>query len=356
MNLYKKIKPKLFRMDAEDAHNLIINVMKKTQSIPFIDSCLQKKYCVQYPSLHQRIYGLNFYNPIGLASGFDKNAEVIKPMRNIGFGFLELGSITFIPQSGNDRPRIWRHVAESSLQNHLGFNNIGAKAAAKNLAKHYPFSIPLGVNIGRNKDLNNQDSLKNYERSLRILSHCGDYFAFNLSSPNTPNLRDLQNESFVKELLQMAKSITSKPVFIKISPDMNVDSMLEVVQSAIDSGADGIVATNTTIEYGLLQNPFRKNGQNIGGISGEVLSQKSREILKILGKHFFKKTTLISVGGICSASEAYLRLGFGASLIQILSGMIYHGPALVASMNKELDSMLKADGFSHISQVIGSRI
>lgn len=232
--------------------------MKMPQKIPLFESMIAKCYCRIHENLAQDIHGLHFYNPIGLASGFDKNAEAVRPLASLGFGYLELGSVTQMPQDGNEKPRMFRHVEEESLQNAMGFNNIGARGMLAHLKEVYPFCIPLGINIGKNKNIAQGDSLKNYELSLDTLKDYGDYFTFNLSSPNTPGLRDLQNESFVKELMEMAKSTTNKPIFIKISPDMEIESMLAVCDAAIQNGVNGIIATNTSIDYSLVSNPVEK--------------------------------------------------------------------------------------------------
>lgn len=356
MRFYKKIRPYIYKCDAEKAHNIVMKFMKIPQKIPLFESMIARYYCRIYDNLSQNIHGLNFYNPIGLASGFDKNAESVRFLASLGFGYLELGSVTQMPQDGNEKPRIFRHVLEESIQNAMGFNNIGARGMLANLKEVYPFCIPLGINIGKNKNIAQSDSLKNYELSLEALKDYGDYFAFNLSSPNTHGLRDLQNESFVTDLLNMAKAITNKPLFVKISPDMDIDSMLKVCDSAIANGVHGIIATNTSIDYTLVANPFKRNGASIGGISGKVLAQKSKEILKILAQHFYKKTTLISVGGIYNADEAYERIKLGASLVQILSAMIYDGPSIISHINNELSKKLQADGLKHIGEAVGVEI
>lgn len=356
MGFYKKIRPYLYKYDAEKIHNFAIKVMKMPQKIPLFESMIAKCYCRIHGNLAQDIHGLHFYNPIGLASGFDKNAEAVRPLASLGFGHLELGSITQMPQDGNEKPRMFRHVEEESLQNAMGFNNIGARGMLAHLKEVYPFCIPLGINIGKNKNIAQGDSLKNYELSLDTLKDYGDYFTFNLSSPNTPGLRDLQNESFVAELMVMAKRVTNKPIFIKISPDMEIDSMIAVCDVAIKNGVNGIIATNTSIDYSLVSNPAKRNNECFGGISGKVLGPKSKEILKILGQNFYKKTTLISVGGICDSNEVYERIKLGASLVQILSGMIYEGPSIISRMNNELAEKLKADGFKHINEAIGVEI
>ncbi|RDU66084.1 dihydroorotate dehydrogenase (quinone) [Helicobacter didelphidarum] len=356
MSFYQKLKPFIFKFDAERMHNVAMSLMHFSSKFPLLESYIAKSHCCIYEELSQNIHGLKFYNPIGLASGFDKNAEAIRPLASLGFSFLELGSITQMPQDGNPKPRIFRHIEQESVQNALGFNNKGARGVLANLQKNYPFCIPIGINIGKNKNIVMADSLKNYELSLETLKDYGDYFTFNLSSPNTPGLRDLQNESFVVDLLDMAHAITTKPLFIKISPDMEIDSMLRVCQKAIEKKVSGIIATNTTIDYSLVPQPAQRNGHNIGGLSGKVLTSKSREILKILGQNFFRQTTLISVGGIASADEIYERLRLGASLVQIMTSMVYGGPSVVKHMNIQLHKKLEADGIKHIRELIGTGI
>ena len=233
----------------------------------------------------------------------------------------------------------------------MGFNNQGSLAISKRLKAFYPYTIPLGVNIGKNKIIAQSDSLKNYENVLLDCLEVGDYFTFNLSSPNTPNLRDLQNVSFVQELFAMAHTHTQKPLFLKISPDMDKDEMLKVVEISIKNGASGIIATNTTIDHTLVQNP-----QDSGGISGVALKQKSKEILRILSESFFGKIALISVGGIDNAQEAYERIKLGASLVQVYSGLVFQGPSLCRSINEGLLQCLQADGFTHLYEALGQNI
>ncbi len=356
MSFYRKIRPYFYKLEPEKAHNIAVKIMHLPEKIPLLESMFASHYCKVYNNLGQDINGLHFYNPIGIASGFDKNGDIIRSLAAIGFGHVEVGSVTQMPQDGNPKPRVFRHVEEESMQNSMGFNNIGVRGMLANLKNIYPFCVPIGINIGKNKNIAQSDSLKNYELSLDALKDYGDYFAFNLSSPNTPGLRDLQNEDFVKELLDMAKGITNKPLFIKISPDMNIDSMISVCSSAIEHGVGGIIATNTSIEYELIKNPVKKDGQCFGGISGKALKAKATEIMRILGQHFHKKTTLIAVGGISNANDAYERIKLGASLVQILSAFIYEGPSIVAKMNYELSEKLKSDGFNNVTEAIGVAI
>ena len=344
--MYPIIRDFLFRFDAERIHHLAEFFLSKVANKPFIQDVMLSNFFSYDPRLENEVLGLKFPNPVGLGAGFDKNGVMVEGLGLLGFGYLELGTVTKNPQSGNIKPRLWRHIDEQSLQNAMGFNNNGSRVIAKNIAKIYPFSIPIGINLGKNKDA--KDALDSYSEVLKDFLDLGDYYVFNLSSPNTPNLRDLQNVDFVNELFCMAREFTKKPILLKISPDMEVDSMLKTCEMAIKKGASGIIATNTTIDYALLKAP-----KDRGGISGRALREKSKEVFKILAQSFFKKTVLVSVGGIDSVDEAYERIRLGASLIQVFSHFIYHGPSLSKDLNAGLLERLRRDGFDHISQAVG---
>lgn len=346
--MYKELRKLLFKLDPEKAHTLAEFFLRYIANKPIIEDLIIKGFSYSDPILENKVCGLDFNNPVGVGAGFDKNCTMIEGLTALGFGYLELGTITKKPQDGNPKPRLFRHIEEESIQNAMGFNNEGSLAISSRLKNFYPYRIPLGINLGKNKDIQQEDALQNYKDVLRDFVNLGDYFVFNLSSPNTPNLRDLQNISFVDELFSMAREITNKPLFLKISPDMDTDSMLQVCQKAIEKGSSGIIATNTTVDYKVIQHP-----KDIGGISGKALKHKSFEILKILSQSFFKKTTLISVGGITDAKDVYQRLRYGASLVQIYSSFIFEGPCVCKMINRELAHLIKNDGYEHISEVIG---
>lgn len=349
--MYQKLKPYLFKFDPENMHNACENLLICAQTLPFVLEIMAKNFCVVDERLQQNLFGLKFYNPIGLAAGFDKNATMIKALCALGFGHLELGTITPKPQDGNPKPRLFRHIDEKSIQNAMGFNNDGGNKILNRIQRIYPFAIPLGINIGKNKITEEEKTIGDYKKLITQFSAWGDYFTINLSSPNTPRLRDLQNEEFIKSLFNSIRALTNKPILLKISPDMDIDYMLNVCECAIDCGANGIIATNTTINYNLIKNP-----QNTGGISGEALKNTAREILRILGEHFYKKTIIISVGGINSGDEAYSRIKLGANLIQIYSSMIYEGPKIINEINKDLIENLNNDGFNNISEAVGCEV
>ena len=346
---YQAIKPLLFKLQPENAHHLAECVLRLPNicQIPF-NSFLESHFITD-DVLKQEIFGREFLNPIGLGAGFDKNATMIRGIQLLGFGFTEIGTVTPRPQDGNPKPRMFRHIEEESIQNAMGFNNEGAYKVVKRIQKRFPFSTPIGINIGKNKTTPEKEAINDYTHLIKAFDGLGDYFVINISSPNTPGLRDLQNEEFISELFSQAKELTDKPILLKIAPDMEIDDAVALTKMAVTKGADGIIATNTTIDYSLVKNP-----QNKGGISGAVLKEKSFKIFDAIAAELYGKTILISVGGIDSAEEAYKRIKAGASLVQILSGIVFHGPDMIMNINTELIKLIKADGFTNITQAIGS--
>ncbi len=346
---YQTIRKVLFNFEPETAHTIAGVGLKSLAYAPTILKALKNYYFVTNPILSQNIFGREFKNPIGLGAGFDKNGEYITATPTLGFGFTEIGTVTPQPQQGNQRPRLFRLKEEKSLQNAMGFNNYGADYMLNRLYNLYFFDYPIGINIGKNKTTPEEEAINDYKILLEKFKDYGTYMVINISSPNTPNLRDLQNEKFINELFSIAKDITTKPILLKIAPDMEEEMAISLCRSAIDAGASGIIATNTTIDYSLTP-----HAKDFGGISGELLREKSFKLLKAIGREFYGKTVLISVGGVSSASEAYRRIKAGASLIQIYTGLIYNGAYMVREINRELTELIKADGYSNITEAIGS--
>ncbi|MEJ8581009.1 quinone-dependent dihydroorotate dehydrogenase [Helicobacter pylori] len=347
--LYSLVKKYLFSLDAEDAHEKVCQILKMLSSSPFLCNLIHSQWGYKNPKLENEILGLHFPNPLGLAAGFDKNISMLRALTAFGFGYLEAGTLTNEAQMGNEKPRLFRHIEEESLQNAMGFNNYGAVLGVRSFKRFAPYKTPIGINLGKNKHTEQAHALEDYKAVLNKCLDIGDYYTFNLSSPNTPNLRDLQNKSFVNELFCMAKEMTHKPLFLKIAPDLETDSMLEIVNSAIEAGAHGIIATNTTIDKSLVFAP-----KEMGGLSGKCLTKKSREIFRELAKAFFNKSVLVSVGGISGAKEAYERIKMGASLLQIYSAFIYNGPNLCQNILKDLVKLLQKDGFLSVKEAIGA--
>ncbi len=348
---YDDIKKILFRFDPESAHHIAEMAFEMAGFCPPLLRWLEERYLVKDPILSQELLGTTFCNPLGLAAGFDKNATMTKTLHALGFCYVEVGTVTPKPQIGNPKPRLFRFPKYEALQNAMGFNNDGAKVIFERVKRIYPASFPLGVNIGKNKTTPQERALEDYASLIKTFHTICDYLVINISSPNTPGLRDLQNETFIKELFDMASELTTKPILLKIAPDMSPDQALRLVQSAVDAGAAGIIATNTSIDYTLL-----RGAKDFGGISGKVIKEKSFSLFKEIAKVFFKKTLLVSVGGIDSAQEAYRRILHGASLLQIYTAFIYGGPPLLRSINEELAKMLRNDGFTNISEAIGAKL
>lgn len=348
---YQTLRPFIFKTNPETAHSIVEFMAKVAPKIPMLLPFLSCKNCIKDSILSQEIDGMRFYNPVGLAAGFDKNATMIESLCALGFSHLELGAVTPLAQSGNDKPRLWRHIKEESIQNAMGFNNEGMSVVNARLKNLFPFVVPLGVNIGKNKVTPQEESLKDYLTLARNFAQSSDYLSVNLSSPNTPNLRDLQNTDFIQELFSNLCQVYTKPIYLKIAPDLEIDSALNLIETAIKRGAKGIIATNTTLDYSLVAQP-----QDRGGISGKVLASKSREMLKQIAlylKNANQKITLISVGGISNAQEAYTRIRLGANLVQVFSALIFEGPSLVRQINLGLKNSLERDGFNHISEAVG---
>jgi dihydroorotate dehydrogenase len=341
--------------------------LRVAQAVPGAVRLLAWRHRVADPALRQTLFGRQVLNPVGLAAGFDKDAGAIDAMPALGFGFVEVGTVTPLPQAGNPRPRLFRHTAERSLQNSLGFNNRGLAAMRRRLERSgrrgagqqgeieiagehgAAGELLLGVNVGKGRDTKPADALADYEALLRALGPFADYLVVNLSSPNTPGLRDLQNESFVRDLFQAARAVTGTPVLVKLSPDLAPEAAAALAETAVDAGAAGIVATNTTIDYSLLP-----GARPQGGLSGRVLRATSLRVFTAIARRLQGRALLISAGGIDSGAEAYRRLRAGASLVQVYTALVYEGPTLARRINRELLTLLARDGFTHLTQAIGA--
>ncbi len=349
MFTYDSLKRILFLLDPETAHTLVEFCLRFIQKFAFMLGILKKLFLVQNNKLSQDILGIKFANPLGLAAGFDKNATMLDATLPLGFSYTEIGTFTPKAQEGNAKPRLFRHIKEQSLQNAMGFNNLGKDCVKRNILKRKDLALVLGVNIGKNKATSQENALEDYLSLIKEFTELCDYLCINISSPNTKGLRDLQNIDFIKELFISARKITKKPIFLKISPDMSSKKALELCKCAIKYGASGIVATNTTVDYSLVE-----NAKENGGLSGEVLREKSYIFFKELAYELYGKTILISVGGINSYEEAYRRLKAGASLLQIFTGFIYKGPNLQKNINQGILKLMSQDGFKNIKEAIGS--
>ena len=357
MNIYQFFRPLIFKIEPEKAHNLALNYLK---FLPKFSSLLSVPK--NYENLNNSLWNLNFLNPIGMSAGFDKNAEIIMPLFNFGFGFVEAGTTTPIAQTGNEQPRIFRLIEDQALINRLGFNNLGADYFYDNLSKiNKNSSQIIGVNIGKNKDT--IDASSDYILLLEKFYDHADYITINISSPNTKNLRDLQNESLLNDFLQKISqcknnlqkiSHKNTPILLKIAPDLELEQQKNIAKIVMDNAIDGIIISNTTIE----RNFNLKNSKSVesGGLSGKPLFEKSNEVLRNFYRLTDGKIPLIGVGGISSAQDAYIKIKNGASLVQIYSAFIYQGFALVEEIKKQLSENLKKDGFKNISEAIGCNV
>lgn len=346
---YQNLKKILFKLDPETAHSIAGFGLRAVAHCPTLLRLIKNQNFVTHPALEQKIFGRTFQNPVGLGAGFDKNGQYITAMPTMGFGFTEIGTVTPKPQNGNAKPRLFRLVEDNSIQNAMGFNNKGSHHMLQRLKKLYFFDYPVGINIGKNKVTSENEALNDYELLFKAFKNYGDYIVINISSPNTPGLRDLQNESFINAIFAMAKEITLQPVLLKIAPDMEPEDAITLCKTAVEAGAAGIIATNTTIDYSLTT-----HAKDFGGISGALLTEKSYQLFRAIGKELYGKTLLISVGGIDSAEEAYRRIKAGASLVQVYSMLVYRGPALIKEINEGLIKLLQKDGYKHISEAIGA--
>jgi dihydroorotate dehydrogenase len=346
---YPALRPLLFRLDPETSHGLGMAALRAAQEVPGLVALLARRNLVDAPPLRQTLFGREIPNPLGLAAGFDKDATAVRALPALGFGFGEVGTVTPLPQTGNPRPRLFRHPAGRSLQNALGFNNGGMAEMRRRLERTFPAPLPLGVNVGTNKATPPEKALVDYEMLIRGLHDVCDYLVVNLSSPNTPGLRDLQNETFLRALFGLAQGITAKPILVKIAPDLEPAQAVALSETAVDAGAAGVIATNTTVDYSLLP-----GAKDFGGLSGEVLREKSFRIFEAVAKALFGRAVLISVGGIGSGAEVYRRLRAGASLVQVYTALVYEGPGLPRRINRELLDLMVRDGAKGIGEVIGA--
>ena len=346
---YQNLKKILFKLDPETAHSIAGLGLRAIAHCPALLRFVKNQNFVTHPMLQQEIFGRTFQNPVGLGAGFDKNGQYITAMPTMGFGFTEIGTVTPKPQDGNAKPRLFRLIEDNSIQNAMGFNNKGSHYMLQRLKELYFFDYPLGINIGKNKLTPEDEALDDYETLFKAFKEYGDYIVINISSPNTPGLRDLQNEAFINAIFKMAKEITTQPVLLKIAPDMEPEDAIVLCKTAVEAGAAGIIATNTTIDYSLTP-----HAKDFGGISGALLTEKSYQLFKAIGKELYGKTLLISVGGIDSAEEAYRRIKAGASLVQVYSMLVYKGPVLIKEINEGLIKLLQKDGYKHISEAIGA--
>ena len=334
--MYSLIRRILFLFDAELIHEFSVKSIKLLSLLPFSKQILRYFFHVNTKALERNLFGLKFKNPVGLAAGFDKNAECYNEFSNFGFGFIEIGTVTPLPQPGNPKKRIFRLVEDKSLINRLGFNNKGLDEITKNLRKKR--DIIIGANIGKNFFTENKDGHMDYLKCLQGLHDLVDYFAINISSPNTKNLRQFHDKDLLKPLLESLINYNNnqssrKPMLLKISPDLDTKQLDDIISLVSELKINGIIATNTTISRDNLKSKYQNE---IGGLSGELLKEKSNYIIKYLRKKLDNNFPIIGVGGIMTKDDAIEKLNSGADLIQLYTGFIYKGPGLIRDINKAI--------------------
>jgi dihydroorotate dehydrogenase len=340
--MYKTfIRPLFFRFDPEKIHHFTFSLVQFFHKIGF-GSIFRSIYKVENPKLERELFGLKFPNPVGLAAGFDKDAKLYKELSNFGFGFIEIGTVTPKPQPGNEKPRLFRLKEDSAIINRMGFNNGGVEEAVERLKSNA--SAPLndrvliGGNIGKNKITPNEEAVNDYIICFEALFDYVDYFVVNVSSPNTPNLRALQEKKPLTDLLQTLQNKNNskakrKPILLKIAPDLTNEQLLDVIEIIEITQIDGVIATNTTISRDGLTS---ENKNEMGGLSGKPLNKRATEVIRFLSEKSNEAFPIIGVGGIHSAEDALEKLDAGASLVQLYTGFIYEGPGLIKEINEAI--------------------
>ena len=348
MSVYRTLRPLLFALPPERAHRLTIRALQAVGQFgaPTPDDHI----------LAQKIMGLHFDNPFGMAAGFDKDGEAMAGVHRVGFGFTEIGTLTPLPQPGNPAPRVFRLPRHEALINRLGFNNQGQVEALHRLemfraGPRHEKARPVGVNIGANKDA--EDRIGDYETGAARFASLADYLTVNISSPNTPGLRDLQGGEAVVDIMKRVRAAAPDiPILVKIAPDMEIAQAVEIGNLAVKLKIDGLIISNTTLSRDAVAGA--KHAEEAGGVSGQPVFDMSTALLSAVYQATGDALTLVGVGGVSDAAQAYAKIRAGASLVQLYTGLVYQGPGLVSHMKRALADMLRADGFASLQEAIGS--
>ncbi len=345
--MYSTIRNVLFKFDAERVHYFSMNTLKAALRSEYIKSILAKQYQFHSPSLQKQLFGLSFRNPVGIGAGFDKNALYLNELETLGFGFAEVGTVTPLAQEGNEKPRLFRLQKDKAIINRMGFNNDGVKAVASRL-RNRRSTIIVGGNIGKNKNTPNENAWRDYEKCFSELADCVDYFVVNVSSPNTPGLRELQEKPALMRIFSQLQLLNQKqskprPLLLKIAPDLTIGQVDDIIELAGDVGLDGLVATNTTVSRdNLLTDATTIQQIGAGGLSGQPLKEKSTEIVKYIHQQTGGNLPIIGSGGIFTGTDAQEKLNAGASLLQVWTGFIYEGPTIVKKICMHLEAQPSA--------------
>lgn len=362
--MYRFFRPLLFSFDAESIHRFALKALRLGLAPNVCRRLARWLYSCESPELRQQIWGLDFPNPVGLAAGFDKNAECVNQLGALGFGFIEAGTVTGRPQEGNERPRMFRLPEDDGLLNRMGFNNEGSEAVAERL-EGVDIEPVLGMNIGKSKVVPLDEAPSDYEKSFRRLFDFGDYFVVNVSSPNTPGLRDLQRYEPLREILDhvgelnaelaAGRSTRERPLLVKISPDLSSSELDAVLRVVDDCAIDGIIATNTTVERDGLATPGQED-LGSGGVSGRPLTGRSLEFIRTIYRETGGDVPIVGVGGIFSAGDALRAIRAGASLVQVWTGFVYRGPGLPRYINEGLLQLCRNRGWESIAEAVGTDV
>jgi dihydroorotate dehydrogenase len=346
--MYRLLRPLFFLLSPETAHHVAMTVFRVLCSIPFIRSLIRSSFTVRHPGLEKNVLGLRFPNPVGLGAGFDKNAHYLRELEALGFGFVEIGTVTPKPQAGNDKPRLFRLPKDKALINRMGFNNEGVDVIAKRLKEWnekksaYNSTMIIGGNIGKNKVTPNEEAWKDYEICFKALHPYVDFFVVNVSSPNTPGLRELQEKDALHRILTHLQALNQgytvqKPILLKIAPDLTPTQIDDVIDLAREIRLDGLVATNTTISREGLQTPTEEvAAMGAGGLSGKPVQQRSTELVHYIHQKTGGSLLVIGSGGVFTAPDAEEKLSAGARLVEVWTGFIYEGPFIVKKINNGL--------------------
>ena len=359
MTLYRCLRPLLFGLDAERAHRLTLASAAALARVPGALEAVSAAARFEHPALAVSAFGLRFSNPVGLAAGFDKDGKLAGPLAALGFGFLELGTVTPRAQPGNPRPRLFRLPEDGAIVNRMGFNNAGAAALAERLGKLRARPVPLGVNLGKNRDTPLERAAEDYAAALGAVYAVADYAVVNVSSPNTPGLRSLQQGAELRALLAAVLAERERraretgrrvPLLVKFAPDLDPADLEAAAQAALDAGTDGLIAANTTLRRKGLRSAARGEA---GGLSGRPLFPLALDAVRRLAGIVRGRVPIVGVGGISSAEDAYAFVRAGAALVQLYTGLVYRGPGVVREIQRGLVRLLERDGCASIAEAVG---
>lgn len=349
MSVYRLLRPLLFSLPAETAHRLSHRAGSFAADTP-VETLLKRRYQLEDERLHVEAFDCEFPNPVGIAAGFDKNAQIPGLLASLGFGHVEIGGVTARPQQGNPRPRMFRLPDDDAIINRMGFNNDGADRVAARLKESGPVTVPLGINIGQSKGVPAAYAPSDYRYTYDRLGPYGDFFVVNVSSPNTPGLRELQASDHLDRIVTELQDVGASPLLVKVSPDLADPAIADVIEIVHERDLDGIIATNTTVSRSdKLTDP---NQAETGGLSGRPIESRSTDVIRYIANR--TDVPIVGVGGVFSGADAYRKILAGASLVQLYTGLVYRGPEIATDINRSLLRLFERDGFDSISDAVGA--